>query len=388
MSNKISEEIYKVGVYDNIIDLFEGHYCVPDGITYNSYLLKGEKNIVIDTVDKNYINQWLHNINDLLNTRVVDYLIIQHMEPDHSAGVEKFLEAYPNAKIIGNIFTFNMLKQYFPEKNFDNNIMLISDNQEIIIGDRDIKFIFAPMVHWPEVFFTYDKKSKTLFSADAFGRFGKDDNSEWTDEARRYYIGIVAKYGTQVQSALGKISQLDIKRVCPLHGPILDDNLEKYVHIYDLWSKYLPESKGVVIAYTSVYGHTKQSVELLAEELRDKNIKCEIFDMCRCDKSIAVASAFKYSNLVIATTTYNMDIFPEMRDFVESLVLRNYQNRNVAIIENGTWAPNAKNVIIALLKNSPNLNISGNSVTIKSSMTEDNKQQIRNLAEEIAKQVL
>ena len=248
MERKITDEIYKIGVYDDKIDLFEEHYQVPNGVTYNSYLIKGEKNIVVDAVEKDFADEWLNNIKEILRESEVDYLIVQHMEPDHSAGVEKFLERYPNAKVIGNLMTFNMLEQYFPNKNFNDNKVIINDNDEIKIGDREFKFVFAPMVHWPEVFFTFDKNSKTLFSADAFGRFGKDDDSLWTNEARRYYFGIVGKYGAQVQKALGKLGAFEIARICPLHGPVLDKNLSEYVQTYDLWSKYLPEKKGVTIA--------------------------------------------------------------------------------------------------------------------------------------------
>ena len=385
MERKITDEIYKIGVYDDKLDLFEGHYQIPNGVTYNSYLIKGEKNIVVDAVEKDFVDDWLNNIKEILGDSEVDYLIVQHMEPDHSAGVEKFLEQYPNAKVVGNMMTFNMLEQYFPNKNFNDNKIHIKDNDELKIGECELKFVFAPMVHWPEVFFTYDKKSKTLFSADAFGRFGKDNDSLWENEARRYYFGIVGKYGMQVQKALEKLSNLEIARICPLHGSILENDLSKYIQKYDLWSKYLPEKKGVTIAFTSVYGHTKQAVEILSEELKNYNIECEIFDLCRCEKSYALASAFKFSNLVLATTTYNMDIFPDMRDFVESLNLRNFQNRNIAIIENGTWAPNAKNIILPLLKNFNN--ISENNITIKSNLSADNLQGIKNLAYDIKNQL-
>lgn len=386
MVKEISKGLYNVGVYDNKIDLFEGHYKVPNGVLYNSYLLLGEKVIVIDSVDKNYIEEWLKNIKSVLNGKNVDYLIIGHMEPDHSAGIFEFLKQYPNAKIIGNMLTFAMLQQYFPDINLENKIV-ITDNQELTLGEKEFKFIFAQMVHWPEVFFTYEKTTRTLFSADAFGRFGPNDNSNWEDEARRYYIGIVGKYGMQVQNALKKVADLNVDKICSLHGPVLEKDLSKYINLYNTWSSYAPEKEGVTIAYTSVYGHTKQAVEILLKELQSNNIECKVFDLARCDMYEAVANAFKYSNLVLATTTYNMDIFPYMREFVECLTLRNFQNRNVAIIENGTWAPNAKNVINSLLKDSKNLRFSENCITIKSNLSKENIQTINNLALEIKEQL-
>ena len=386
MFKKITNDIFNIGVYDNKIDLFEGHYKVPQGVTYNSYLIKGKQNVILDTVDINFANEWLNNIKQVVGEEKIDYLILQHIEPDHSASVLKLTEVYNDVKIVTNAIALNMLKQFFPEKSFDNTI-IITDGQQLKINDKEYKFIFAPMVHWPEVFFTFEQTSLTLFSADAFGRFGKDDNSFWIDEARRYYIGIVGKYGMQVQKALSKLSNLNILRICPLHGSVLEGDLTQYLNYYQLWSTYIPEKNGVTLAYTSVYGHTKQAVLQLAQKLSSYGIEVAVFDLARCDIYQAISSAFKYSNLVLATTTYNMDIFPYMREYINGLTLRNFQKRNVAIIENGSWAPNAKKVILELFKESKDLSFYNNTITIKSNLSPNNQQQIEELAISIKEQI-
>lgn len=381
---KVTNELFYVGVNDHQVDLFEGQYIVPNGMAYNSYIIKDEKIAIIDTVDKNFTHEWLDNIGEVLGDLQPDYLIVQHMEPDHSANIPNFLKAYPSTTIVGNNKTFKMIEQFFG-LNITNK--LIVDNGDILsLGKHKLTFIFAPMVHWPEVMVTYDAYDKALFSADGFGKFGAlDVNEEWADEARRYYIGIVGKYGNQVQNLLKKASTLDIRMICPLHGPILDENLEYYLNLYDIWSRYDVETEGIVIAYTSVYGNTKAAVMELSEKL--KNNGCPqvlVYDLARCDISKAVESAFRYSKLVLATTTYNAEIFPFMRDFINHLVERNFSNRTIAFIENGSWAPMALKVMKRMFANSKNINFCTNNVTILSSLNSKSREQLDLLVDELS----
>ena len=382
---QITEGIVGIGVDDREIDLFEGQYPVPNGMSYNSYVIFGDKVAVMDTVDRRFVEKWLDNLDGALGDRKPDFLVVQHMEPDHSAGVKAFAEKYPDAKIVGNTKTFVMLAQYFEDLDLETRKIVVADGGTLDLGNRTLTFVFTPMVHWPEVMMTYDAATGTFFSADAFGKFGASDADEyWTDEARRYYIGIVGKYGVQVQSALAKAAKLDIARICPLHGPVLTSDLGSYIGMYDTWSKYEPEDKGVTVAYTSVYGHTEEAAKLLAGELTARGVKTEVFDLARCDISAAVASAFRYDRLALATTTYNGDIFPYMRTFIDHLTERNFRGRTVAMIENGTWAPVAAKVMKGMLEGSKDITYAS-VVTLRSAVGAAGKAAIAALADELAK---
>ncbi len=380
----ITKDIIYVGVNDHKVDLFEGQYDVPNGMAYNSYVVLDEKVTVFDTVDANFNDEWLENVHKALDGRKPDYLVVQHMEPDHSANIFNFAKAYPEAKIVGNAKTFVMIKQFFGTA-FEDRQVVVKDGDSLCTGKHTFTFVFAPMVHWPEVMVTYDSFDKVLFSADGFGKFGAlDVEEDWADEARRYYIGIVGKYGKPVQALLKKASALDIQIICPLHGPILTENLGYYLNLYNTWSSYAVEEEGVVLAYTSVYGNTKKAVELLAEEL--KNLGCEkviVNDLARCDMSKAVADAFRYGKLVLATLTYNGDVFPFMRDFIDHLTERSYQNRTIGLIENGSWAPTAAKVMKAKFEKSSNINFVDTVVTVKSALDDTAKESIKKLAQEI-----
>lgn len=382
---KITQDVKYVGVTDNEIDLFEGQFAVPVGMRYNSYVVLDEKIAVFDTVDRHFVGEWLKNVKNALGARQPDYLVIQHMEGDHSAGIADFLKAYPNATVVGNRQTFSMIQKAFGA-DICLNKRIISDFEKLSLGRHELQFIFAPMVHWPEVFFTYDAADKILFSADAFGKFGRDDTpDDWACEARRYYFGIVAKYGDAVQKVLKKAAALDIKIICPLHGPVLSENLDYYLNLYDTWSCYGVESEGVCIAYTSVYGNTKAACEYLAEKLTEKGVKVAINDLARCDMAEAVEDAFRYGKLVLATTTYNADIFPFMNDFLAHLTMHNYQNRTVGYIENGSWSPCAIKCMKARLANSKNITPLETEVTLNIAFSEANRASLDKMAEELAK---
>ena len=382
---KITKDILYVGVNDHDVDLFEGQYVVPNGMAYNSYVILDEKVAVMDTVDRKFGPQWLKNVKNALGGRNPDYLVVQHMEPDHSANIDKFMKAYPNATVVSSAKAFTMMGQFFGNDYADRRIV-VGEGDTLSLGEHTLAFVTAPMVHWPEVIVTYDVKDKVLFSADGFGKFGAlDVEEDWACEARRYYIGIVGKYGAQVQALLKKAATLDIAIICPLHGPVLTENLGYYINLYDIWSSYRVESEGVVIAYTSVYGHTKAAVELLEQELKMRGVKVSVADLARDDMAEAVEDAFRYSKLVLATTTYNADIFPFMKTFIHHLTERNFQNRTVAFMENGTWAPTAAKVMRGMLEGSKNLCFCENNITIRSAMTEANRNEIRVLAEELSK---
>ena len=383
---KITNDIRYVGVNDHQVDLFEGQYVVPNGMAYNSYVILDEKIAVMDTVDQHFGQEWLANIEKVLEGRKPDYLIVQHMEPDHSANVANFLAVYPEATVVASKQAFVMIKQFFGTDYADRRIV-VGEGDTLALGKHTLTFVTAPMVHWPEVIVTYDACDKVLFSADGFGKFGAlDVEEDWACEARRYYIGIVGKYGPQVQALLKKAATLDIATICPLHGPILTENLGYYINLYDIWSSYRPEEEGVVIAYTSVYGHTKEAVELLAQELEKQGCpKVSVTDLARDDMAEAVEDAFRYSKLVLATTTYNGDIFPFMKEFIHHLTERNYQNRTVAFVENGSWAPTAAKVMAKMLEGSKNLTIAENSVRILSALNDQSREQIKALAAELCK---
>ena len=381
----ISQDIKYVGVTDNKIDLFESQYKVPDGISYNSYVITDEKTAVMDTADKNFTEEWLGNIKNTLGAKSPDYLIVQHMEPDHSASIAEFMMQYPDTTVVGNAKTFAMIKGFFPELTIANTLT-VKEGDTLTLGKHTLSFVFAPMVHWPEVMVTYDSTDKVLFSADGFGRFGApDSDKDWAEEARRYYIGIVGKYGTQVQNLLKKASALDIAVICPLHGPVLSENLGYYLDLYNKWSSYTPETDGIMIAYTSVYGNTRKAAELLRDKLAEKGAEVLLTDLARSDMSKAVSDAFKYSKLVLATTTYNADIFPFMRIFIEGITERNYQNRTIAFIENGSWAPMAAKVMTGMFEKSKNLTVLDESVKITSALNEESKAQLDALAEALLK---
>lgn len=383
---RITDDILYVGVNDHNIDLFEGHYIVPNGMAYNSYVINDEKIAVMDTVDAAFGDEWLKNIADVLNGATPDYLIIQHMEPDHSANIQKFLEVYPNIKVVGNAKTFTMIGNFFRDlKLADENKLEVKNKDTLTLGKHELTFVFAPMVHWPEVMVTYDSKDKVLFSADGFGKFGAlDVEEDWDCEARRYYIGIVGKYGAQVQNLLKVAATLDIQTICPLHGPVLTENLEHYIGQYNTWSSYGTESEGVMIAYTSVYGNTKKAVELLAEKLKEKGCpKVVVTDLAREDMAEAVEDAFRYGKIVLASTTYNGDVFPLMKTFIEHLTERNYQNKTIGLIENGSWASMAGKVMTGMFEKSKNITWLETSVKIMSSMDEQNKADIEKMAEEL-----
>ena len=385
MLKKITDSVIYVGADDHDIDLFEGQYEVPNGMAYNSYVVLDDKAAVFDTIDKSRTEEWLSNLEAALNGGEPDYLVVQHMEPDHSASVRAFVEKYPNASVVGNRKTFNMIGQFFPGLEIANKIE-VANGDRLSLGTHELTFIFAPMVHWPEVMMTYEASEKVLFSADAFGKFGAlNVEEDWACEARRYYIGIVGKYGAQVQAVLKQAAELDIKTICPLHGPVLDENLEYYIDLYDTWSGYRPETEGVCICYTSVYGNTERAVRLLAEELAAHGVEhVALNDLARCDWAEAVEDAFRYDRLVLATTTYNGDIFPFMKQFIDHLTERNFQNRKVAFIENGSWGPMAAKKMKQMLADAKNLVLAENIITIKSSLTDDNMNQLKLLAAELA----
>jgi len=383
---RITDDILYVGVNDHNIDLFEGQYIVPNGMAYNSYVINDEKIAVMDTVDAAFGDEWLKNIADVLNGATPDYLIIQHMEPDHSANIQKFLEVYPNTKVVGNAKTFTMIGNFFRDlKLADENKLEMKNKDTLTLGKHELTFVFAPMVHWPEVMVTYDSKDKVLFSADGFGKFGAlDVEEDWDCEARRYYVGIVGKYGAQVQNLLKVAATLDIQTICPLHGPVLTENLEHYIGQYNTWSSYGTESEGVMIAYTSVYGNTKKAVELLAEKLKEKGCpKVVVTDLAREDMAEAVEDAFRYGKIVLASTTYNGDVYPFMKTFIEHLTERNYQNKTIGLIENGSWASMAGKVMTGMFEKSKNITWLETSVKIMSSMDEQNKADIEKMAEEL-----
>lgn len=381
----ISDTVFYAGVNDRNVDLFEGQYPVPNGISYNSYIIKGEKVAVMDSVDKNFGEEWLENIEKVLGDKAPDYLVVLHMEPDHSANIKAFLEKYPDAVVVSSAKAFAMMENYFG-KEIAKNRLEVKDGEKLDLGGRSLTFVAAPMVHWPEVMVAYDDKDKILFSADAFGKFGDLDSDEpWDDEARRYYIGIVGKYGTQAQSLLKKAAALDIAKICPLHGEVLDKDLAHYISLYNIWSSYAVEKEGVVIAYASVYGNTAGAAKLLKEKLEAKGVCVALYDLARADRSLVLAEAFRYGKLVLASTTYNGDVFPFMRYFIGDLAEHNYQNRTVAFIENGTWAPMAKKKMADMLAGCKNLTFAENSVKIISAVNEQNINEIENLAEELGK---
>lgn len=380
----VTDDIRYIGVNDRQIDLFEGMYNVPEGMAYNSYVILDEKIAVLDTVDASFKDEWLANLKTVLNGKTPQYLIVQHMEPDHSANVLAFTKEYPNAIVVASSKAFLMMKNYFGT-DFPEKQLVVGDGATLKLGKHNLVFIAAPMVHWPEVTLTYDETAKILFSADAFGKFGATDTDEdWACEARRYYFGIVGKYGVQVQNLLKKVSGYEIKAICPLHGPVLKENLSYYLDLYQTWSSYGVESEGVAIAYTSVYGNTKRAVELLVQKLEENGCKkVAVSDLARCDMAEAVEDAFRYGKLVLATTTYNGEIFPFMREFIHDLTERNFQNRTVALIENGSWAPMAARVMRGMLENCKNLQYAETAVKILSSLSEENCEQIDALAKEL-----
>lgn len=386
----ITDDIIYAGVNDHQVDLFEGQYPVPNGMCYNSYVIRDEKIAVMDTVDQNFTHEWLDNVQKALNGRKPDYLIVQHMEPDHSANIENFLKVYPEAVIVANAKTFAMISNFFRSLNLEGRMLEVKNGDTLDLGNHVLTFVFAPMVHWPEVMVTYDSRDKVLFSADGFGKFGAMDVEEdWDDEARRYYIGIVGKYGVQVQNLLKAAASLDIQTICPLHGPVLKENLGYYIKKYQIWSSYAAESEGVMIAYTSVYGNTKKAVELLAGKLREKGCpQVVVYDLARTEMSKAVEDAFRYGKLVLATTTYNADVFPFMRTFIEHLTERGYQKRTIGLIENGSWAPLAAKVMSGMFEKSKNITWLNTTVKIMSSLSEENLQQLEAMAEELSREYI
>ena len=383
---RVTEDIKYVGVNDHQVDLFEGQYEVPLGMAYNSYVIMDEKIVVMDTVDQHFGEEWLANLAAVLGDRKPDYLVVQHMEPDHSANIASFLKVYPDATVIGNAKTFTFMEQFYG-KNDAMKKQIVGNGEELCLGKHVLKFVFAPMVHWPEVMFTYDSTDKVLFSADGFGKFGANDVEDpegWACEARRYYFGIVGKYGLQTQKVLKAAQGLDIQVICPLHGPVLSENLGYYIDLYDKWSSYTPEEPGVCIAYTSVYGHTKAAVEKLAEMLRAKGVKVAVSDLARDDMPETVEDAFRYDRLVLATTTYNNGIFPFMHTFLEHLTESESQNRTIAFVENGTWAPVAAKLMKGMFEKSKKITFAENTVTIKSALNADSEAALEKLAEELA----
>ena len=382
----VTEDIRYIGVNDHDVDLFEGQYTVENGMSYNSYVILDEKVAVMDTVDAHFGVEWLQNLETVLNGRRPDYLVVQHMEPDHSANIAVFMETYPEAQIVSSAKAFVMMQQFFGT-DFPERKIVVGEGSTLKLGRHTLTFVTAPMVHWPEVIVTYDSTDKVLFSADGFGKFGAlDVEEDWADEARRYYIGIVGKYGAQVQALLKKAAALDIAIICPLHGPVLNENLGYYLDKYNTWSSYAVEDEGVVIAYTSVYGHTKEAVEELAEKLNQRGCpNVVVADLARCDMAEAVADAFRYSKLVLATTTYNATIFPHMQSFIDHLTARNYQGRTVGMIENGAWAPMAAKVMKKMLETSKNLTYTDTTVTVKCALNDASRAQIDALADELCK---
>ena len=385
----ITNDIRYIGVNDHKVDLFEGQYAVPNGMSYNSYAIMDEKIAIMDTVDAGFTHEWLDNIQNTLGSRKPDYLVVQHMEPDHSANIVNFIKTYPEAKIVSSAKAFSMMKNFFGT-DFPEQQIVVGEGDTLSLGKHNLVFVTAPMVHWPEVIVTYDATDKVLFSADGFGKFGALDVEEpWADEARRYYIGIVGKYGVQVQNLLKKASTLDIAMICPLHGPVLKENLGYYLGLYNTWSSYQPEEEGIVIAYTSIYGNTKKAVTLLEEKLKAKGCpKVVVYDLARTDVAAAVADAFRYSKIVLATTTYNADIFPFMREFIDHLTERNFSNRTVAMIENGSWAPMAAKIMKGMLEKSKNLTFTENNVKILSALNEQSMQQLDAMADELCMEYL
>ncbi len=384
-----TNDIRYIGVNDHQIDLFEGQYAVPKGMSYNSYVILDDKIAVLDTVDRHFTHEWLDNLQKALGGRQPDYLVVQHMEPDHSANIANFLSVYPDAVVVASAKAFIMMEQFFG-KSYEERRLVVGEGVVLPLGRHELHFITAPMVHWPEVIMTYDALDKVLFSADAFGKFGAlDVSQDWADEARRYYIGIVGKYGPQVQALLKKAAGLDIAAIYPLHGPVLTENLGDYLKLYDTWSSYRVESEGIVIAYTSVYGHTRAAVELLARKLKEKGCpQVVVTDLARTDMAQAVADAFRYGKLVLATTTYNADIFPYMKEFIHHLTERNFQNRTVALMENGSWAPLAAKTMKKMLEGSKNLTFTDTTVRILSALNDDSKAQIEALAQELCQDYL
>ena len=381
----ITNDIRYIGVNDHQVDLFEGQYVVPNGMSYNSYAILDEKVAIMDTVDNRFIDQWLQNIHALLGDRTPDFLVVQHMEPDHSAGIDTFLRTYPNAQVVSSAKAFVMMKNFFGT-DYAQRRQVVGEGDQLPLGRHTLTFVTAPMVHWPEVIVSYDSCDKVLFSADGFGKFGALDVTEpWDDEARRYFIGIVGKYGAPVQALLKKAATLDIATICPLHGPVLKEDLGHYLGLYDAWSAYRPEEEGIVVAYTSVYGHTKEAALLLAEKLQAKGAKVVVYDLARCDMAAAVADAFRYSKLALATTTYNADIFPFMKEFIHHLTERNFQNRTVAFVENGSWASVAAKTMQKMLDGSKNLTLAQPVVTISSALSDASLAQIDALVETLCK---
>jgi flavorubredoxin/flavin reductase (DIM6/NTAB) family NADH-FMN oxidoreductase RutF len=383
---KISNDIKYIGVNDHDIDLFEGQYIVENGMAYNSYAIIDEKIAIMDTVDGRFTHEWLDNIQNVIGQKQPDYLIVQHMEPDHSANIHNFMNIYPNTKIVATAKAFVMMKNFF-QTDYEDRRIVVKEGDTLQLGQHTLTFVMAPMVHWPEVMVTYDSYDKVLFSADGFGKFGAlDVEEDWACEARRYYIGIVGKYGVQVQNLLKKAAQLDIQTICPLHGPVLNENLGYYIDLYNTWSSYSVESEGIMIAYTSVYGHTKKAVELLAEKLKEKGCpKVVVNDLAREDMAECVEDAFRYGKIVLATTTYNADIFPFMKEFINHLTERNYQNKTIGFIENGSWAPLANKTMKAMFEKSKNIEFTNNNVTIMSALNETSQKQIEDLADELCK---
>lgn len=381
---EITKDIRYIGVNDHEIDLFEGQYVVENGMAYNSYVIIDEKIAVMDTVDARFGNEWLSNLEKELDGRMPDYLVVQHMEPDHSANIVKFADKYADVKIVSSAKAFDMIKQFFG-RDFADRKIVVGEGDTLELGAHTLNFVTAPMVHWPEVIMTYDSRDKVLFSADGFGKFGAlDVDEDWACEARRYYFGIVGKYGAQVQNVLKKAAGLDISIICPLHGPVLAENLGYYIGLYNTWSSYSVESEGVVIAYTSVYGNTEKAVKLLEDKLLEKGcVKVAVNDLARCDMAEAVEDAFRYGKLVLATTTYNNDVFPFMREFINDLTERNYQKRTVGIIENGTWAPTAAKTIKKMLEGSKDITFTDTTVQIKSALSAESEAQIEKLAQEL-----
>jgi len=385
----VTKDIRYIGVNDHKIDLFEGQYVVPNGMSYNSYAIVDEKIAIMDTVDRNFTHEWLDNIQHVLNGCTPDYLVVQHMEPDHSANIDKFLELYPTAVVVASSKAFAMMKNFFGTDYADRRIV-VGEGDTLVLGRHTLHFVTAPMIHWPEVIMTYDSYDKVLFSADAFGKFGAlDVQEDWACEARRYYFGIVGKYGAQVQALLKKAAHLDIRIIAALHGPVLTENLGYYINLYDIWSSYRVESEGIVIAYTSMYGNTKAAVDLLAEKLKEKGCpKVVVNDLARCDMAEAVEDAFRYGKLVLATTTYNADVFPFMREFIHHLTERNFQGRTVGLMENGSWAPQAAKVMRRMLEGSKNLTFTDTTVKIISALNEDSRDQVEALANELCQEYL
>ncbi len=381
---QITNDIKYIGVNDHEVDLFEGQYIVPNGMAYNSYVIADEKIAIMDSVDAGFTTEWLNNIKEALGEKAPDYLIVQHMEPDHSASIDDFVKVYPEVKIVASAKAFAMMKQFFGTE-FPKQKLVVGEGDRLSLGKHELTFVTAPMVHWPEVIVTYDSTDKVLFSADGFGKFGAlDVEEDWACEARRYYFGIVGKYGMPVQTLLKKAAALDIQIICPLHGPVLTENLGYYLGLYNTWSSYQPEEEGIVLAYTSIYGNTKKAVLQLADALKEKGCpKVVVNDLARCDMAEAVEDAFRYSKLVLATTTYNGDIFPFMKEFIHHLTERNYSNRTVAFVENGSWAPVAAKIMGRMLEESKNLTVAEHTVTIMSALNEESSARIEALAQEL-----